>query len=159
NVRHFNNKPVDVPLDVILGKPPKMTRDVRHVHRALKPLDLSGIELRDAAFRVLQFPAVADKTFLVTIGDRTVGGLCARDPMVGPWQVPVADVAVTLMDFTGHAGEAMAIGERTPLALIDAPASGRMAVAEAITNIAAAAIGRLADIKLSANWMAPAGHP
>ena len=156
--RHFNNKAVDVPLDVILGKPPKMTRDVRRVRRALAPLNLTGIELRDAVYRVLQFPAVADKTFLVTIGDRTVGGLCARDPMVGPWQVPVADVAVTLMDFTGHAGEAMAMGERTPLAAVDAAASGRMAVAEAITNIAAADVGALGDIKLSANWMAAAGH-
>src|SRR6266513_3214606 len=127
-----------------------MTRDVRHVHHALKPLDLSGIGLRDAAFRVLQFPAVADKTFLVTIADRTVGGLCARDPMVGPWQVPVSDVAVTLMDFDGYAGEAMAMGERTPLALIDAPASGRMAVGEAITNLAAAGVRSLADVKLSA---------
>ena len=108
---------------------------------------------------MLRFPAVADKTFLVTIGDRTVGGLCSRDPMVGPWQVPVADVAVTLMDFTGHAGEAMAMGERTPLALIDGPASGRMAVAEAITNLAAADVARLTRVKLSANWMAPAGHP
>ena len=115
--------------------------------------------LADAAYRVLRFPAVADKTFLVTIGDRTVGGLCARDPMVGPWQVPVADVAVTLTDFAGYAGEAMAMGERTPLALIDAPASGRMAVGEAITNIAAAGIASLGDVKLSANWMAPAGHP
>ena len=119
----------------------------------------AGVTIEDAAYRVLQLPAVADKTFLVTIGDRTVGGLCARDPMVGPWQVPVADVAVTLIDFDGYAGEAMAIGERTPLALIDAPASGRMAVGEAITNIAAAGIAQLADIKLSANWMAPAGHP
>jgi phosphoribosylformylglycinamidine synthase len=102
---------------------------------------------------------VADKTFLVTIGDRTVGGLCSRDPMVGPWQVPVADVAVTLMDYAGYAGEAMAMGERTPLALIDAPASGRMAVGEAITNLAAAGIHSLGDVKLSANWMAPAGHP
>ena len=125
----------------------------------LRPLDLSGVAVREAAYRVLQFPAVADKTFLVTIGDRTVGGLCARDPMVGPWQVPVADAAVTLMDFDGYRGEAMAIGERTPLALIDAAASGRMAVAEAITNIAAVGIARLSDIKLSANWMAPAGHP
>jgi phosphoribosylformylglycinamidine synthase len=108
---------------------------------------------------VLQFPAVADKTFLVTIGDRTVGGLCSRDPMVGPWQVPVADVAVTLSDFVGYAGEAMAMGERTPLALIDAPASGRMAVAEALTNIAAAGIEALGDVKLSANWMAAAGQP
>jgi phosphoribosylformylglycinamidine synthase len=156
---HFGNHPVDVPLDVILGKPPMMTRDAHHVARPLPPLDLADVGVRDAAYRVLQFPAVADKTFLVTIGDRTVGGLCSRDPMVGPWQVPVADVAVTLMDFQGYAGEAMAIGERTPLALIDAPASGRMAVGEAITNIAAAGIRALGDVKLSANWMAPAGHP
>ncbi len=156
---HFGNRPVDVPLDVILGKPPMMTRDVRHVARALPALDLAGVTVKDAAYRVLQFPAVADKTFLVTIGDRTVGGLCSRDPMVGPWQVPVADVAVTLMDFAGYAGEAMAMGERTPLALIDAPASGRMAVGEAITNLAAVGIRSLGDVKLSANWMAPAGHP
>ncbi len=156
---HFHNEPIDVPLDLILGKPPKMTRDARHVVRRLPALDLRGITVRDAAYRVLQFPAVADKTFLVTIGDRTVGGLCSRDPMVGPWQVPVADVAVTLMDFSGHEGEAMAMGERTPLALIDAPASGRMAVGEAITNLAAAVIRELGDVKLSANWMAPAGHP
>jgi len=155
----FANHPVDVPLDVILGKAPKMLRNVQHASRALPSLDLTGITVREAAYRVLQLPAVSDKTFLITIGDRTVGGLCARDPMVGPWQVPVADVAVTLMDFTGYAGEAMAVGERTPLALIDAPASGRMAVAEAITNIAAAPIAKLSDIKLSANWMAPAGHP
>jgi len=155
----FGNRPVDVPLDVILGKAPKMTRDVAHVVRTLPALDLSPVDLGDAIHRVLQLPAVADKTFLVTIGDRTVGGLCSRDPMVGPWQVPVADVAVTLMDYQGFAGEAMAMGERTPLALIDAPASGRMAVAEAITNIAAADVGALSDVKLSANWMAPAGHP
>ncbi|MEP6658268.1 MAG: phosphoribosylformylglycinamidine synthase, partial [Betaproteobacteria bacterium] len=156
---HFKNEPVDMNLDVLLGKPPRMTRDVAHCARRLQPLAMVGIALRDAAYRVLQLPAVADKTFLVTIGDRTVGGLCARDPMVGPWQVPVADVAVTLMDFEGYAGEAMAIGERTPLALIDAAASGRMAVGEAITNMAAAGIAQLTDIKLSANWMAPAGHP
>jgi len=156
---HFDNTPVDVPLDVILGKPPQMMRDVMHVKRRLPALDLAGITVKDAAYRVLQFPAVADKTFLITIGDRTVGGLCARDQMVGPWQVPVADVAVTLMDFAGYAGEAMAIGERTPLALIDAPASGRMAVGEAITNLAAASVARLHDVKLSANWMAAAGHP
>jgi phosphoribosylformylglycinamidine synthase len=155
----FGNRPVDMELDVLLGKPPKMTRDVVHRPRTLPPLDLAGVGVREAAYRVLQLPAVADKTFLVTIGDRTVGGLCARDPMVGPWQVPVADVAVTLMDFDGYAGEAMAMGERTPLALIDAPASGRMAVGEAITNVAAAGIARIGDIKLSANWMAPAGHP
>ena len=156
---HFGNRPVDMDLDVLFGKPPKMSRDVTHVARVLRPVDCSGITIRDAAYRVLQFPAVADKTFLITIGDRTVGGLCSRDPMIGPWQVPVADAAVTLMDFDGYRGEAMSIGERTPLALIDAPASGRMAVAEAITNIAAAGIERLSDIKLSANWMAPAGHP
>jgi len=157
--RVFDNAPVDVPLDVILGKPPKMSRDVTRIARALPPLQLDGVTVRDAAYRVLQFPAVADKTFLVTIGDRTVGGLCSRDPMVGPWQVPVADVAVTLGDFDGYAGEAMEIGERTPLALIDAPASGRMAVAEALTNIAAAGIRTLGDVKLSANWMAAAGQP
>ncbi len=156
---HFGDTPVDVPLEVILGKAPKMTRDVRRVVRALPPLDLETIGVREALYRVLHLPAVADKTFLVTIGDRTVGGLCARDPMVGPWQVPVADVAVTLRDFDGHAGEAMAMGERTPIALIDAPASGRMAVGEAITNIAAADVTAIDAIKLSANWMASAGHP
>jgi phosphoribosylformylglycinamidine synthase len=157
--RVLGNQPVDVPLDVILGKPPRMTRDVAHFARTLPALDLAQIELRDAAYRVLQLPAVADKTFLVTIGDRTVGGLCSRDPMVGPWQVPVADVAVTLLDYAGYAGEAMTIGERTPLALIDGPASGRMAVAEALANLCAAPIGALEEVKLSANWMAPAGHP
>ncbi|HEX6136309.1 MAG TPA: phosphoribosylformylglycinamidine synthase, partial [Casimicrobiaceae bacterium] len=156
---HFRNAPVDVPLEVILGKPPRMSRDVSRLARRLPPLDLAGVTVRDAAYRVLQLPAVADKTFLVTIGDRTVGGLCARDPMVGPWQVPVADVAVTLRDFTGYAGEAMAMGERTPLALIDAPAAGRMAVGEAITNMAAAGVRTLSDVKLSANWMAAAGAP
>ncbi len=155
----YGNTPVDMELAVLLGKPPKMLRDVVHVAREHTAFDAGSIDLRDAAYRVLQFPAVADKTFLVTIGDRTVGGLCARDPMVGPWQVPVADVAATLMDFDGYAGEAMAIGERTPLALIDAPASGRMAVGEAITNLAAAGVRSLADVKLSANWMAAAGHP
>src|SRR5688572_5541809 len=155
----FRNRPVDVPLDVILGKPPKMTRDVARVRRTVNPVALANVELREAAYRVLQLPAVADKTFLVTIGDRTVGGLCARDPMVGPWQVPVADVAVTLMDYAGYSGEAMAIGERTPLALIDASASGRMAVAEALANLAAAPVTSLRDVKLSANWMASAGHP
>ncbi len=154
----FTNNPVDVPLDVILGKPPKMTRDVKHVTRTLPPLDLANVQVAEALTRVLQLPAVADKTFLITIGDRTVGGLCARDPMVGPWQVPVADCAVTLSDFQGFAGEAMAMGERTPLALIDAPASARMAIGEAITNLLAAPIRDLGSVKLSANWMAPAGH-
>ncbi|HTS21243.1 MAG TPA: phosphoribosylformylglycinamidine synthase [Casimicrobiaceae bacterium] len=151
--------PVDMQLSVLLGKPPKMLRDVVRVERRGEPLAHAGFDLRDAAYRVLQLPAVADKSFLVTIGDRTVGGLCARDPMVGPWQVPVADVAVTLMDFDGYAGEAMAMGERTPLALLDAPAAARIAVAEALTNLAAAGIRSISEVKLSANWMAAAGHP
>src|SRR5688572_4465180 len=136
-----------------------MLRNVQHVSRKLDAFPLDKVTLEGAAYRVLRHPAVADKTFLVAIGDRTVGGLCARDPFVGPWQVPVADCAVTLADYEGYAGEAFAIGERTPLALIDAPASGRMAVGEAITNIAAAKIDSLKNIKLSANWMAAAGYP
>jgi len=155
----LRERPIEVPLETILGKPPRMLRDVKSVARAPEPLTLAGIELRDAAYRVLRHPAVADKTFLVAIGDRTVGGLCARDPFVGPWQTPVADCAVTLLDYEGYAGEAFAIGERTPLALIDAPASGRMAVAEALTNLAAARVGSLERVKLSANWMAAAGYP
>ena len=157
--RVFGNVAVDMELSTLLGKPPRMTRDVLRVARALPALATGGIDLLEAAKRVLQFPAVADKTFLISIGDRTVGGLCARDPLVGPWQVPVADVAVTLADFQGYGGEAMAMGERTPLALIDPPASGRMAVGEALTNLAAAAVGDLGNVKLSANWMAAAGHP
>src|SRR5688572_6277880 len=136
-----------------------MLRNVQHVSRKLDAFPLDKVTLEGAAYRVLRHPAVADKTFLVAIGDRTVGGLCARDPFVGPWQVPVADCAVTLLDYQGYAGEAFAIGERTPLALIDAPASGRMAVGEALTNIAAAAIASLSNVKLSANWMAAAGYP
>jgi phosphoribosylformylglycinamidine synthase len=151
--------PVDVDLALILGKPPKMLRDVKRVKPALEPLALDRISLAGAVPRVLQHPAVADKTFLVAIGDRTVGGLCARDPFVGPWQVPVADCAVTLADYQGYAGEAFAVGERTPLALIDAPASGRMAVGEALTNLAAASVKSLSAVKLSANWMAAAGYP
>jgi phosphoribosylformylglycinamidine synthase len=157
--RHFGAAAVDMPLDVLLGKPPKMLRDVRRLRRTVPAFDAHGIDLRDAAYRVLRFPAVADKTFLIAIGDRTVGGLCARDQMVGPWQVPVADCAVTLLDFEGYAGEAMAMGERSPLAVIDAPASGRMAIGEALTNLAAAPVGELAEVKLSANWMAAAGYP
>jgi len=155
----FGNLPVDMELSVLLGKPPKMTRTVAHVRRSLPPFDLSGIGLKDAVYRVLRLPAVADKTFLITIGDRSVGGMTARDQMVGPWQVPVADVAVTLMGFNTYRGEAMAMGERTPLALVSPEASGRMAIGEAITNIAAALISKIGDIKLSANWMAAAGHP
>ena len=134
----FANKPVDVDLSVILGKPPKMMRRVSRHKSRLPDLDLRGVQVGEAAQRVLRFPAVADKTFLISIGDRTVGGLCSRDPFVGPWQVPVADVAVTLMGFDTHRGEAFTMGERTPLAVIDGPASGRMAIGEAITNIIAA---------------------
>ncbi|HWQ39737.1 MAG TPA: phosphoribosylformylglycinamidine synthase [Burkholderiales bacterium] len=155
----FGNSPVNVDLEVILGKPPRMLREASRIARRLPPLDLAGVDLYDVALRVLRFPAVADKTFLVAIGDRSVGGLCARDPFVGPWQVPVADVAVTLMGFETYRGEAFSIGERAPLAVIDGPASGRMAVGEAITNLAAARVEKLADVKLSANWMAAAGYP
>ncbi|UJP04276.1 MAG: phosphoribosylformylglycinamidine synthase, partial [Nitrosomonas sp.] len=151
--------PVDMPLPVLLGKPPKMTRDVAHGERILPALDWSGVTLTEAVYRVLRLPAVADKSFLITIGDRSVGGLSARDQMAGPWQIPVADVAVTSMGYQTVLGEAFAIGERTPLALIDPKAAARMAVGEAITNIAAAAIDGIEKIKLSANWMAAAGHP
>ena len=156
---HFENAPVDVGLDVILGKPPKMTRDVAHQPASLAPLTLEGIELRDAVYRVLAMPGVASKMFLISIGDRSVGGLTARDQCVGPWQIPVADCAITLGGYRTTQGEAFSIGEKAPLALVDAPASGRMAVAEAITNLAAARVTSLAEVKLSANWMAPAGHP
>ena len=149
---------VDMPMNVLLGKPPKMHRDVKTVRREFAPVDLTGVSLQDAAIKVLSHPTVASKRFLVTIGDRTVGGLTHRDQMVGPWQVPVADCAVTLADFRGFAGEAMSMGERTPLATVDAPASGRMAVAEAITNLLAAPID-LKRVKLSANWMAACGEP
>jgi phosphoribosylformylglycinamidine synthase len=155
----FGNYPVDMQLEVVLGKPPKMTRDVKRRRRVLPAPDFSAIDFDRAVLRVLRFPAVANKTFLISIGDRTVGGLCSRDPFVGPWQVPVADVAVTLMGFTTFRGEAFAIGERTPLAVIDGPASGRIAVGEALTNIAAARIAKIGDVKLSANWMAAAGYP
>ena len=151
--------PIDIDLAVVFGKPPKMLRDVKHVERAREAMAIDKLTIDAASHRVMRHPAVSAKHFLVSIGDRTVGGLCARDPFVGPWQVPVADCAVTLRDFEGYAGEAMALGERTPLALIDAPASGRMAVGEAITNIAAARIGALSQVKLSANWMAAAGYP
>ncbi|MHB1115630.1 phosphoribosylformylglycinamidine synthase [Sideroxydans sp.] len=154
----FDNNAVDMPLSVLLGKPPKMTRDVKREQVALTKFDTSGIAIKDAAERVLRLPSVADKTFLISIGDRTVGGFTARDQMVGPWQVPVADVAVTTFGYNTYAGETFAMGERTPIAVIDAPASGRMAIGEAITNIAAAQIAKIGDIKLSANWMAPAGH-
>ncbi|HMN92934.1 MAG TPA: phosphoribosylformylglycinamidine synthase [Hydrogenophaga sp.] len=153
-----NESPVDMPMDVLLGKPPKMHRDVKTVQRQFQPMDLTGVSLEKAVIDVLSHPTVASKRFLVTIGDRTVGGLTHRDQMVGPWQVPVADCAVTLADYAGFAGEAMSMGERTPLAAINAAASGRMAVAEAITNLLAAPI-ELPRVKLSANWMAACGEP
>ncbi|MFO1422123.1 MAG: phosphoribosylformylglycinamidine synthase [Candidatus Competibacteraceae bacterium] len=183
--RQFANRPVDLPMNVLFGKPPKMLRDVMRVSvrplpptpsrdgegesnvnsLARTPSPLAGegwggrVSLADAVARVLRFPAVADKSFLITIGDRTVTGLVCRDQMVGPWQVAVSDVAVTTTSFDTYTGEAMAMGERTSLAVLNAPASGRMAVGEAITNIAAAWIEKLGDVKLSANWMAAAGHP
>jgi phosphoribosylformylglycinamidine synthase len=143
---------------VLLGKPPKMHRDVQRIARKEQPLDLADAKLEDACFTVMRHPTVASKRFLITIGDRTVGGLSSRDPMVGPWQVPVADCAVTLADYAGFRGEAMCMGERTPLAALNAPASGRMAVGEAITNLLAAPI-ELPRVKLSANWMAACGEP
>ena len=155
----LGNLPVDLPIEVLLGKLPKMRRDVQSRAPVTQPWNDAGIDVRAAVLRVLAHPAVADKTFLVTIGDRTVGGQISRDQMVGPWQVPVSDVAVTLSDYQHFCGEAMAMGERTPLALLDAACSARMAVAEAITNVLAADIARLGDIRLSANWMAACGEP
>ena len=156
--RHFGNDAVNMPMDVLLGKPPRMHRTASRKTVAMPPLDLGAIDLKEAVQRVLRLPAVASKSFLITIGDRSVGGMTARDQFVGPWQVPVADVAVTAMGYDTTLGECFAMGERTPLALLDGPASGRMAIGEAITNIAAADIGELSRIKLSANWMAAAGH-
>jgi phosphoribosylformylglycinamidine synthase len=157
--RKNGTRPVDLPLDVLLGKAPKMSRNVTSSAAVQVPLLLDGVDLREAAYRVLRNPTVADKTFLITIGDRSVGGMISRDQMVGPWQVPVADVAVTNADYFGMAGEAMAMGERTPVAVLDAPASGRLAVAEALTNVLAADIGSLSNVRLSANWMAACGEP
>jgi len=156
---HFGNTPVDMPLDVLLGKPPRMHRSVSREAELGDDFDPSTLDLDSAAQRVLSHPAVASKSFLITIGDRTITGLVARDQMVGPWQVPVADCAVTATSFDVYTGEAMAMGERTPLALLDAPASGRMAIGEVLTNMAGARIDKLSDIKLSANWMSAAGHP
>lgn len=157
--RHFNVNPVDMEMEALLGKPPRMTRDVTAQPSGFVPFDAASVELKEAAYRLLRLPAIADKTFLITIGDRSVGGLTARDQMVGPWQVPVADVAVTTMSYQGYRGEAFAMGERTPLAVLDAPASGRMAIGEALTNLAAADVGDLGKVKLSANWMAACGAP
>ncbi len=152
-------RPIDLPMSLLFGKPPRMTRQVTRVGATAQPFDTTTVDLADAVGRVLRFPAVADKTFLITIGDRSVSGLVHRDPMVGPWQVPVADCAVTLTDYDGFAGECLALGERPPLAALNPTASARMAVAEALTNLAAAPVPSLKDVRLSANWMAAAGSP
>ncbi|GHC23131.1 phosphoribosylformylglycinamidine synthase [Aidingimonas halophila] len=159
NDEHFDTHPVDLPMDVLFGKPPKMQREFSRETRELSGIMLDNLDLREALDRVLRLPTVASKSFLITIGDRSITGQVARDQMVGPWQVPVADCAVTTAGFDTHAGEAMAMGERPPVALIDPAASARLAVAEAITNLAAAPIGELGNIKLSANWMSAADHP
>ncbi len=156
---HFGNKPVDMPLNVLLGKTPRMHRSASREAELGDDFNAAAVYLDEAVSRVLRHPAVASKSFLITIGDRSITGMVARDQMVGPWQVPVADCAVTTTSYDVNTGEAMAMGERTPLALLDAPASGRMAIGETLTNLAAARIEKLSDIKLSANWMAAAGHP
>lgn len=154
----FSNNPVDLPLNVLLGKPPKTTRSDKTVAPSEKPFNAGDIDITEAAYRVLRLPAVAAKNFLITIGDRSVGGLTHRDQMVGKYQTPVADCAVTMMGFNTYRGEAMSMGEKPAVALFDAPASGRMCVGEAITNIAAVNIGDIGNIKLSANWMAACGN-
>ncbi|WP_145517956.1 phosphoribosylformylglycinamidine synthase [Yersinia mollaretii] len=159
NDRHFDNQPIDMPLDVLLGKTPKMLRDVKTLQAEGEALQRADITIADAVKRVMHLPAVAEKTFLITIGDRTVTGMVTRDQMVGPWQIPVADCAVTSASLDSYYGEAMSLGERAPVALLDFAASARLAVGEALTNIAATQIGELKRIKLSANWMSAAGHP
>lgn len=156
--RHFGTVPVAMPMGVLLGKAPKMMRRAETTKRSFAPWDRGSMTLSEAIDRVLSFPAVCDKSFLIHIGDRTVGGLAARDQLVGPWQVPVADAAVTAAGFRDYCGEAMAVGERTPVAIRHGPAAARLAVAEAVTNILSADIAALSDIRLSANWMAAAGH-
>ncbi len=155
----FQNLAVDLPKSVLFGKPPRMHREAERVESVSQPLEFGGLSIDEALTRVLKHPTVASKSFLITIGDRSITGQVVRDQMVGPWQVPVADYAMTTTAFRGFTGEAMAMGERTPLALLDAPASARMAVGEAVTNIAACSIGELSNIRLSANWMCAAGHP
>ncbi|WP_304677812.1 phosphoribosylformylglycinamidine synthase [Neisseria polysaccharea] len=154
----FSNNPVDLPLNVLLGKPPKTTRTDKTVTPSKKPFHADDIDITEAAYRVLRLPAVAAKNFLITIGDRSVGGMTHRDQMVGKYQTPIADCAVTMMGFNTYRGEAMSMGEKPTVALFDAPASGRMCVGEAITNIAAVNIGDIGNIKLSANWMAACGN-
>ncbi|MGR5141759.1 phosphoribosylformylglycinamidine synthase [Photobacterium sp. DNB23_23_1] len=156
---HFDNTPIDMPMDILLGKTPKMHRDATTLKVDSPAIVRDGIEINEAAERVLRLPTVAEKTFLITIGDRTVTGLVARDQMVGPWQVPVANCAVTAASYDSYHGEAMSMGERTPVALLDFGASARLAVGESLTNIAGTDIGDIKHIKLSANWMSPAGHP
>lgn len=159
NDRHFGNKAVDMPLEVLLGKAPRMERSFDRKDFERESFSTKGIDVNEAVERVLRLPSVASKSFLITIGDRSITGTVARDQMVGPWQIPVADAAVTATGYEGYTGEAMAMGERTPVALLDAPASGRLAVAEVLTNLASTAIGDLGQVRLSANWMAAAGHP
>ncbi|MDO4694572.1 MAG: phosphoribosylformylglycinamidine synthase [Eikenella sp.] len=154
----YGNNPVDLPLNVLLGKPPKTTRSDHTVRPSEKPFSGSRIDLKEAAYRVLRLPAVAAKNFLITIGDRSVGGMTHRDQMVGRYQTPVADAAVTMMGFNTHKGETMAMGEKPTVALFDAPASGRMAIGETLTNLAGVNIGDIGNIKLSANWMAACGN-
>ncbi len=158
NDRLFDNQPIDLPMSLLFGKPPKMERSVSHAASNVPAYDAQAFNLKEAAYQVLRFPAVADKSFLIHIGDRSVTGLVARDQMVGPWQIPVADVAVTTSGFNHYTGEAMSLGERTPLALIDGPASGRMAIGEALTNLAASNVKGLDEVCLSANWMAACGE-
>lgn len=155
----FGNRPIDMPLDVLLGKPPRLTLTATRRPFSTTAFTTDGLLIDDVIERVLQLPSVAAKNFLITIGDRSISGQVARDQLVGPWQMPVADVAVTVADYRGYSGEAMAMGERTPVALVNPAASARMAIGEALTNICAARIGEPGNIKLSANWMAAAGHP
>ena len=155
---HFSNSPIDLPMELLFGKPPKMHREVKSTQLPKTAFDTSDLNLGESIKRVLALPAVASKNFLITISDRTITGLVHRDQMVGPWQVPVADAAVTATAYCRYTGEAMSMGERTPLALFDAAASGRMAIAESLTNIISASIEKIGDIKLSANWMVAAGH-
>ena len=157
--KHFGDNPIDLPMSVLFGSPPKIHKNIQSMRSALTSFDFSGISINEAIDRVLKHPTVASKSFLITIGDRSVTGTVARDQMVGPWQVPVADCAVTTSGYDSYSGEAMAMGERSPLALLNAPASGRMAIGEAITNIAACNIKQISDIKLSANWMSSSGQP
>ena len=159
NDSHFGDSPIDMDIKVLLGKPPRMVRKVKRTTKKHVPTNFEGVKPIDALTRVLHLPAVADKTFLITITDRTVTGRVARDQMVGKYQLPAADCAVTMMGYKTYEGQAMATGERTPIALLDGPASGRMAIAEAITNLAAADVGDVKQIRLSANWMAPCGEP